>query len=116
MVMMDRDRIIQVFTNFLHNAVKFTRRGFIDLIVQEEEFQVRCTVADTGPGITPSHLPRLFGKFQQAGSQSITGEKGSGLGLSLCKGLVELHGGAVWVESEVDKGSRFIFTLPREAV
>ena len=108
----DRDRIIQVFTNFMHNAVKFTRKGFIDLIVQDEGPQVRCTVADTGPGIAPGYLPRLFGKFQQAGSQAATGEKGSGLGLSLCKGLVELHGGKVWVESELGKGTRFIFTLP----
>jgi len=109
----DRDRLIQVFTNFMHNAVKFTRAGTITMMVESQATQVRCTVADTGPGIAPAQLPRLFGKFQQAGTLSATDERGSGLGLSLCKSLIELHGGTVWVESELGQGTRFIFTLPR---
>jgi signal transduction histidine kinase len=111
----DGDKIIQVLTNLTNNALKFTEEGEIRLLLEANAQEVRCTVQDTGRGIAPEHLPKIFGKFQQTG-KSVRGEKGTGLGLSLCKSLVELHEGKIWVESELGKGSRFIFTLPRLSV
>jgi signal transduction histidine kinase len=111
--LVDPDKILQVFTNLINNALKFTQKGFVEIIAEEYEGEVRCQVVDTGPGISSADLPKVFGKFQQFGARSHSKEKGTGLGLSLCKGLVELHGGRIWVESERDKGTQFIFVLPQ---
>jgi two-component system sensor histidine kinase ChiS len=73
---------------------------------------VRVSVADTGVGIPPEDLARLFDKFEQARSRATRGEKGTGLGLYITRQLVELHGGEISVESEVGKGSTFSFTIP----
>lgn len=109
----DRDKIARVFTNLLSNALKFCQKGFIEISVSESGEEVQCGVADTGRGIAPEALGRVFSKFEQFG-RSVDGvEKGTGLGLSICKEIVELHGGKIWVTSELGKGTTFSFTLPK---
>jgi len=110
----DPGKIQQVLTNLLSNAVKFTEKGNITIEVEDEDREVRCVVADTGPGIEPRDLARLFNKFEQFGKVEKSSEKGTGLGLAISKNIVEAHGGRLWAESEVGKGSRFIFILPKQ--
>jgi signal transduction histidine kinase len=89
--------------------VKFTPEGGrIDVTTARSDGEVKVAVADTGPGIAPSDQERIFEEFQQAQPES----EGTGLGLALSKSLVELHGGRIWVESELGRGSTFVFTLP----
>jgi signal transduction histidine kinase len=109
----DRDKLAQVFANLLDNALKFTREGSIEIYVLEEgRRQVACRVSDTGPGLAPEFLSKLFHKFQQAPGEEAGGAKGTGLGLAISKGIVELHGGRIWAESQPGQGTRFTFTLP----
>lgn len=110
----DPDKLEQVFTNLVGNAMKFTEKGEIELELKPNGVVVECAVVDTGPGIAPENIPRLFDKFQQFGRVAGSGEKGTGLGLAITKGLVELHNGKIRVESELEKGSRFVVSLPRE--
>lgn len=112
-VYVDVDRIIQVFTNLIGNAIKFTKRGYIEVSAQEKEQEVECYVADTGIGISKEDMSDVFNKFQQFGRISGPGEKGTGLGLAISKEIIELHKGRIWVESESEKGAKFIFTLPK---
>jgi signal transduction histidine kinase len=108
----DARRIQQVIFNLLSNAVKFTPAGgAVDVKTARVNGEVRVSVADTGPGIAPEDHERLFGEFQQA-EAGIELREGTGLGLALSKRLVELHGGRIWVESELGHGSTFVFTLP----
>jgi len=109
----DRDKIVQVFTNLIQNALKFTQKGSVEISIQPEPDGVHCQVSDTGQGISENDLPKVFGKFQQFSTVLYGKEKGTGLGLSLCKGFVELHGGHIRVESKPGTGSAFIFFLPR---
>ncbi len=109
----DADKITQAFTNLVGNALKFTDKGRIEVSVEEKEDKVECAVADTGIGISSGNLSKVFDKFQQFGRLSGAGETGTGLGLSITKGIVELHDGKIWVESEIDKGAKFCFTLPK---
>lgn len=109
----DRDKIIQVFTNLLGNALKFTDRGFIEISAEDRGDYVQCAVTDTGIGMAPEALPRVFGKFEQFHREAGTGEKGTGLGLSIAKGIVELHKGQISVESKLGEGTTFSFTLPK---
>lgn len=109
----DRDRIVRVIHNFLDNSVKFTKEGTIVVMVREAEGQqqqpdkVIITVKDTGKGIDLDILPRLFSKFVTKSYQ------GTGLGLYICKGIIEAHGGKVWAENNLDgKGARFSFSIP----
>jgi signal transduction histidine kinase len=113
-VQADRMRIGQVLTNLVGNALKFTPSGGqVDVTLDTvPEGGILCVVADTGPGIAPQHLGKLFQKFQQIDSSMTREQGGTGLGLVISKGLVEGHGGRIWVESEVGVGSRFQFTLP----
>ncbi len=108
----DRDKILQVFINLMNNALKFTSQGYVEISAEIQNKQVQCRVADTGPGILPEDLPKVFSKFAQFGSAPVGREKGTGLGLSLCKGFVELHGGKIWVESRWKEGTQFVFSLP----
>jgi PAS domain S-box-containing protein len=109
-VLADRGRLLQVFSNLVGNAVRFTPEGSVVALKAEREGpQVRFSVADTGPGIAPEHLPHLFDRFWQAKRGA---GKGLGLGLAIAKGIVEAHGGRIWVESRVGAGSTFLFTLP----
>lgn len=109
----DPDRIIQVLTNLIGNALKFAEKGSVRLSVLEKEEAVECSVTDTGRGISRESLPRVFEKFQQFDREAGPGQKGTGLGLSITKGIVEAHGGKIWVESTLGKGSKFTFTLPK---
>jgi signal transduction histidine kinase/CheY-like chemotaxis protein len=110
----DRMRVGQVLTNLLGNALKFTPDGGRVEITLDRlpEGGVVCVVSDTGPGIASQDLGKLFQKFQQIDSSLTRRQGGTGLGLVISKGLVEGHGGRIWVESEVGVGSRFCFTLP----
>src|SRR5688500_9152342 len=106
----DRERVLQVFANLIGNAIKFTPKGGqISLLACRENGEVRFTVADTGPGIPPEHLDHVFDRYWQAKS---TAKLGAGLGLSIAKGIVEAHGGRIWVESPPQSGAQFNFTLP----
>ena len=111
-VICDRDRIFQVLTNLVGNAIKFTEKGHIAVIVSQENNELQCCVEDTGAGIAAQNLPKVFGKFEQFSTNYDEKQKGTGLGLSIAKAIIELHGGRIWVESELEKGSRFFFTLP----
>jgi len=95
------------------NAIKFTFQGFIEVSAKEKKDVVEYSVADTGIGIPKEDLPKVFDKFTQFERENGPGKKGTGLGLSIAKGSVELHKGEIWVESEVGKGTKFAFSLPR---
>jgi signal transduction histidine kinase len=108
----DERRIRQVIFNLLSNAVKFTPAGgLVDVAAAQANGEVRVSVADTGPGIAAEDLDRIFEEFQQteAGARE---QEGTGLGLALSKCFVEMHGGRIWCDSEIGKGSTFVFTLP----
>jgi len=108
----DEDRIAQVFTNLIDNAVKFTEKGQIEVsIVDKDHESVECSVSDTGKGISEVDLPKVFGKFQQFHRKPA--QKGTGLGLAICKGIIEAHKGRIWVESKPGEGTKFTFILPR---
>ncbi|MFN0084862.1 MAG: sensor histidine kinase [Blastocatellia bacterium] len=110
----DGPRVEQVLTNLLTNAIKFSPEGGQILITAETEPEfIRFCVEDAGRGIPAEALPRIFDKFFQVQTSTESGLKGTGLGLAIVRHIVELHGGEVRVESEVGKGSRFSFTLPR---
>ena len=113
----DERRVRQVIFNLLSNAVKFTSAGgSVDVTAtRRANGEVRVSVADTGPGITEDDLGRIFEEFQQteAGARQ---HEGTGLGLALSKRFVEMHGGRIWCDSEVGKGSTFVFTIPSAAV
>lgn len=110
---MDPKRIQQVLNNLVSNAVKFSGKGgTITLSAREVDDSIEVAVTDTGQGIDPADLEKLFGRFEQAGPQATAGERGSGLGLAIAKRLVELHGGKIWVESKKGVGSKFTFALP----
>ncbi|HSP81897.1 MAG TPA: PAS domain S-box protein [Myxococcaceae bacterium] len=106
----DRDRVVQVFSNLVGNAIKFTPEGgHITLVVEPGVGEVRFAVRDTGPGFSREEQSHLFERFWQAGQSD---RRGIGLGLSICKGIVEAHGGRIWAESQPGEGSTFFFTLP----
>jgi PAS domain S-box-containing protein len=109
-VMFDSARILQVISNLVGNAVKFTpEHGSIFLCCEREGGNVRFAVSDTGPGIPAAELSNIFTRFWQAASAD---RRGIGLGLSIAKGIVDAHGGTIWVESKEGVGSTFYFTLP----
>lgn len=111
----DSDRIEQVLTNILSNAVKYTPAGGeITIEGKEETASVIISIRDTGPGIKKEELGKIFEKFYRGDNNIARKKSGSGLGLSIAKGIVEAHGGKIWVESEEGKGSRFSFSLPKE--
>ena len=109
-VTFDSARILQVLSNLVGNALKFTPEGGRVVVSCEDGGEeVRFSVADTGPGIPREQLPHVFGRFWQA---SDSDSRGIGLGLSIVRGIVERHGGRVWVESELGHGATFYFTVP----
>lgn len=136
----DRDRLIQVVTNLLSNAIKFTDRGEIqvrawrlvpgepvaafgicqpgvDLEWPDDGSFVAVSVTDTGTGIATEDLPHVFERFRQVGDRARgTRRSGTGLGLTIAKEIVEHHGGRIWAESQLEKGSRFTFILPVRSV
>src|SRR5215831_7995531 len=108
LVYADKGRIIQVISNLISNAFNFTKKGFVTITKRIEDGSVVVSVKDTGSGIDPQILPRLFTKF------TTRSEKGTGLGLYICKRIVEAHGGKIWGENNVDQGATFSFSLPVE--
>jgi two-component system, NtrC family, sensor kinase len=109
----DERKIKQILLNLLSNAVKFTPEGGrIGISARQTDGVVEISVSDTGVGIAPEDQPKIFEEFRQVGSDYTHKSEGTGLGLTLAKKFVELHGGKIWVESEVGKGSKFTFTLP----
>ncbi len=109
----DERKIKQILLNLLSNAVKFTPEGGrIGINARQADGSVEISVSDTGIGISPEDQAKIFEEFRQVGGDYAHKREGTGLGLTLAKKFVELHGGRIWVESEVGKGSRFIFTLP----
>jgi CheY-like chemotaxis protein len=109
-VFCDRTRIRQVVLNLLSNAGRYTMVGCVTVQVLWQENDVVVTVTDTGPGVAPEERARIFEPFYQGEGETARG--GSGLGLSICKQFVELHGGRMWVESQLGAGSAFSFELP----
>jgi len=109
----DPERIRQVLGNLLSNAFKFSQEGATVTVsaVKNGDF-VEVSVADTGVGIPPEDVAKMFEKFAQISSRPTNGEKGTGLGLAIVRKIVELHGGRVWVKSKVGEGSTFTFSVP----
>ena len=106
----DHERVLQVFSNLVGNALKFTPQGgCVTIAAEPQGAMVRFAVLDTGPGIAPEHLPRVFDRFWK---KETSGTKGTGLGLFIAKGIVDAHGGRIWVESRIGQGTAFYFTLP----
>jgi len=112
----DRDKVTQVLMNLIGNAVKFTpQHGKVSVAVEKNGSQwIQVSVSDTGPGILPEEVNKIFAKFYQIAELGKHKAKGTGLGLAISKALVEMHGGKIWVESEVNRGSIFSFTLPAQ--
>jgi signal transduction histidine kinase len=101
-----------VLLNLVGNAIKFTDQGEVAIkaTVSDESFTV--AVRDTGPGIAPGDRAKIFEEFQQADNAATKRKGGTGLGLSIAKRIIGMHGGSLWVESDVGKGSTFAFTIP----
>ncbi len=105
----DRDRLIQVVINLISNAVKFTDQGTVICRAARRGDDVVVSVVDTGLGIAPVDQPKVFERFKQVGDTLTDKPKGTGLGLPICREIVEHHGGHIWVESEIGRGSTFSF-------
>ncbi|BCL38010.1 PAS domain S-box protein [Nostoc sp. MS1] len=108
----DRNRLLQVLINLISNAVKFTQSGSVTCQVKQERDGVCISIIDTGIGIAPEDQPKVFEKFRQVGDTLTDKPKGTGLGLPICKQIIDHHGGRIWVESEIGKGSTFSFLIP----
>jgi signal transduction histidine kinase len=109
----DERKVKQILLNLLSNAVKFTPEGGrIAIHARKTNSSVEISVSDTGIGIAPEDQATIFDEFRQVGGDYAHKKEGTGLGLTLAKKFIELHGGQIWVESEVGKGSTFTFTLP----
>lgn len=108
----DRDRLIQVMVNLISNAVKFTEEGSITCDAKMINGEIVISVTDSGMGISEENQPKVFEKFKQVGDTITDRPKGTGLGLPISKEIIEHHGGRIWVQSELGKGSTFSFSLP----
>ncbi len=111
-VMGDLDRLIQVMVNLFSNAVKFTEEGSITCRVRQVEKHVRISVIDTGIGIPEELHATIFDKFIQGQESLADRPRGTGLGLPICRNIINAHGGHIWVESSRGRGSKFVFSLP----
>jgi two-component system phosphate regulon sensor histidine kinase PhoR len=110
----DAQRLHQVLFNLLDNAIKYTQPGgHVTITAHEKDGWIETAVADNGPGITQEHLPHVFERFYRVDKARSRELGGTGLGLSIVKHIVQAHGGRVWAESELEKGSTFYFTLPK---
>lgn len=114
-VVADPARLKQILVNLLENAVKFTEAGEIRAGVEAGGTMARFTVSDTGCGIRPEDLDRIFDAFRQVDSSSTRSVAGTGLGLAIARRLVEMHGGRIRVKSRYGRGSAFTFTIPLSA-
>jgi signal transduction histidine kinase len=110
----DKDKVTQVIVNILSNAIKYTPSGgTIAITLSGTDNEMRFEISDTGSGLARKDIDKLFNKFERIFSEK---QEGTGLGLSIAKDIVELHKGKIWVESEIGKGSRFIFILPKNLI
>lgn len=109
----DRERILQVLSNLVNNALAFSPRGSnIQITVKVKRNEIVTSVSDSGIGVRKNALDKIFDRFYQADSSNTRSKEGSGLGLYICKQIVEAHGGRIWAESEFGHGSKFSFALP----
>ena len=108
----DERRLTQVLLNLVGNAIKFTDKGEVAIKATVADGAFTVAVCDTGPGIAPSDQGKIFEEFQQADNSATKRKGGTGLGLSIAKRIIAMHGGRIWVESDVGKGSMFAFTIP----
>jgi signal transduction histidine kinase/putative methionine-R-sulfoxide reductase with GAF domain len=108
----DGRRLAQVLLNLVGNAIKFTDKGEVAIKATMSDSSFTVAVRDTGPGISPSDQGKIFQEFQQADNSATKRKGGTGLGLSIAKRIIGMHGGRIWVESDVGKGSTFAFTIP----
>lgn len=112
-VLADDDMLSLLFRNLISNAIKFTHSGgTVEITAFEEDEEILVVVSDSGVGIKQENIPKLFRIDVQFSTHGTNKESGNGLGLVLCKEIVEKHGGKIWVESEINKGTQFFFTLP----
>jgi signal transduction histidine kinase len=111
----DEQRLTQVLLNLVGNAIKFTDSGEVRVTASAANSHFTVSVADTGPGIPPDQLTRVFEQFHQVDSSNTKAKGGTGLGLAISKQIVEMHGGRIWVESTLGKGSVFHLELPTRA-
>jgi signal transduction histidine kinase len=111
----DGQRITQCLMNLAGNALKFTKEGRVEVWVEQKQDWLRYRVSDTGIGIPQDQVERVFGEFLQVDAAITREFGGTGLGLSITKKFVEMHGGRIWVESDLGKGSTFIFEIPLRA-
>lgn len=109
----DPERIREVLTNLVDNALKFTQQGEVSISIEADAKLVTVGVHDTGMGISPEDLPHIFQKFYRIDNTKTRTIGGTGLGLYICRQIVELYSGRMWVESALDRGSHFYFSLPR---
>jgi signal transduction histidine kinase len=114
-VMADRDRIEEVLLNLLDNAIKYSpRQPHITIACYATGDEVIVSLSDTGMGIALREQEQIFDRFQRSGDPVTQTTPGAGLGLYICRAIVEAHGGRIWVESTLREGSTFSFSLPRE--
>ena len=111
-MMGDRYRLSQVLKNLLVNAIKFTDNGSITIEAKKKDDYIEISVEDTGIGISKDELKKIFNKFYQAYTGDDRKNEGTGLGLFICKEILQKHGGGIWAESEIKKGTKFIMKLP----
>lgn len=112
-LMLDEAKFMQVMNNLMSNALKFTHPGdTVTVTITQEPEMVRFSFTDTGIGIPQDQLPRIFDKFTSAGRNGLNGEPTTGLGLSVVKDIVGWHGGKIWCQSEVNKGTTFMINIP----
>lgn len=110
----DHDRIKQVLVNLLDNAIRYSKQtGCITISVQEQQSTISIAVSDKGTGINKEEIPKVFDKFYRSKAARKIVSKGTGLGLTIAKNIVEAHGGHIWVKSQEGQGATFIFTLPK---
>ncbi|MBU3145931.1 ATP-binding protein [Clostridium sp. CF012] len=111
-IMADKDKLIQVIINLISNAIKFTQQGCVVCTARAVEGNIIVSISDTGVGIRAEDKKYIFEKFNQVGDTLTKKTGGTGLGLAICKYIIEEHSGKIWVESEIDKGSDFSFSIP----
>jgi signal transduction histidine kinase len=111
----DEQRLTQVLLNLAGNAIKFTDVGEVRVTAKVINGHFAVTVADTGPGIPAEHQTRIFDQFHQVDSSNTKAKGGTGLGLAIAKQIVEMHGGRIWVEPMLGKGSTFQMEIPARA-
>ena len=108
----DERRLTQVLLNLVGNAIKFTDAGEVVIKASAGNGSFELSVRDTGPGISAADQAKLFQEFQQAENPKTRKKEGTGLGLAISKRIIEMHGGQIWIESQVGQGSTFFVTLP----